>query len=133
MGLDPAHSFDVDIAVWLALTLILGGAGAMATGRALARTWQPLARLFPYALLLAAATGFLCWALFGVPVIPASRLMARAAAGDWGEVFLALGGLAMTFAPLWALGAASFALTRARQMRRQYPFLALSTKAQEKL
>ena len=53
MGLNLARAFQADIAIWLALTLILGGAGAMATGRALARTWQPILRLIPYALLLA--------------------------------------------------------------------------------
>ena len=37
MGLDLARAFQADIAIWLALTLVLGGAGAMATGRALAR------------------------------------------------------------------------------------------------
>ena len=123
MGGNLARAFQADIAIWLALTLIMGGAGAMATGRALARTWRPAARLVPYALLLAAASSFLCWALFGVPVIPASRLIARALAGDWGEVALGLSGLAMSFALLWAIGTAGFALTRARQMRLQYPFL----------
>ena len=133
MGLNLARAFQADIAIWLALTLILGGAGAFATGRALARTWQPAARLIPYALLLAAASGFLCWALFGVPVIPASRLIARALAGDWGEVSLGLSGLGMSFLLLWSLGGAGFVLTRARQMRLQYPFLAPKPGPAEKL
>ena len=133
MELDLARSFEADIAIWLALTVLLGGAGAMATGRALARTWRPLARLVPYALLLAAAIGFLCWALFGVPVIPASRIIARTLVGDWEEVLLGLGGLSMTFAILWAMGALAFVLTRARQMRSQYPILAPARDAPEKL
>ena len=133
MGLNLARAFQADIAIWLGLTLILGGAGALATGRALARTWQPAARLIPYALLLAAASGFLCWARFGVPVIPASRLIARALAGDWGEVSLGLRGLAMSFALLWAMGAAGFTLTRGRQMRLQYPFLGPQPGPAEKL
>ena len=133
MGLNLARAFQVDIAIWLALTLILGGAGALATGRALARTWQPAARLVPYALLLAAASSFLCWALFGVPVIPASRLIARALSGNWSEVALGLSGLAISFALLWAMGAAGFALTRGRQMRLQYPFVGLQPGGAEKL
>ena len=133
MGGNLAGSFEAEVVIWLALVLCLGGAAAMATGRALARTWQPAARLIPYALLLAAAACFLCWALFGVPVIPASRLIARALAGDWGEVLLGLSGLGMTFAMLWAMGAAGFVLTRGRQMRLQYPFLAPAPARPEKL
>ena len=133
MDLTHARAFQADIAIWLTLTLVLGGAGAMATGRALARTWQPAARLVPYALLLAAASSFLCWALFGVPVIPASRLIARTLAGDWGEVALGLSGLGLSFALLWALGATGFVLTRGRQMRLQYPFLASRSGGAEKL
>ena len=133
MGGNLAGSFEAEVVIWLALVLCLGGAGAFATGRALARTWQPATRLIPYALLLAAASCFLCWALFGVPVIPASRLIARALAGDWGEVLLGLSGLGMTFAMLWAMGAVGFVLTRGRQMRLQYPFLASEAARPEKL
>ena len=133
MGGNLAGSVEAEVLIWLALALCLGGAGAMATGRALARTWQPAARLIPYTLLLAAASCFLCWALFGVPVIPASRLIARGLAGDWGEVALGLSGLGMTFAMLWAMGAVGFVLTRGRQMRLQYPFLASGPVRPEKL
>ena len=133
MGANVAVSFEAEVVIWLALVLCLGGAGAMATGRALARTWQPILRLIPYALLLAAASCFLCWALFGVPVIPASRLIARAMAGDWGEVLLGLSGLGMSFLLLLAMGAAGFTLTRGRQMRVQYPFLASRPGSAEKL
>ena len=69
-----ARSIDADLATWLALTLILGGAGAFATGRALATTWQSAWRLVPYMGALAGVDGFLCWALFDVPVISLARL-----------------------------------------------------------
>ena len=36
------------------ITLILGGAGAFATGRAMARTWRPLLMLAPYMVFLTA-------------------------------------------------------------------------------
>ena len=133
MGGVSAGSFEPEIVIGLAFVLCLGSAGAFATGRALARTWRPIRRLIPYALLLAAASGFLSWALFGVPVIPASRLIARALAGDWGEVLLGLSGLGMSFLLLWSLGGAGFVLTRARQMRLQYPFLAPKPGPAEKL
>jgi hypothetical protein len=133
MGGVSAGSFEPEIVIGLAFVLCLGSAGAFATGRALAHTWRPIRRLIPYALLLAAASSFLCWALFGVPVIPASRLIARAMAGDWGEVLLDLSGLGMSFALLLAVGAAGFTLTRGRQMRAQYPFLASRPRVAEKL
>ncbi len=128
-----AGSFELEVIIWLAFVLGLGGAGAVATGRALAGAWQPLALLVPYALLLAAVTGFLCWALFGLPVIPAARIVARIAEGDWEEAALGLSGLVMTFALLWPLGAFGFMFTRARQMRSQYPFLAEDGERPEKL
>ena len=133
MGGNLAGAFEAEVVIWLSLVLCLGGAGAFATGRALARTWRHAARLIPYVLLLAAASSFLCWALFGVPVIPASRLIARALAGDSGEVLLGLSGLGMSFVLLLAMGAAGFTLTRGRQMRVQYPFLASRPSLAEKL
>ena len=44
---------------------MLGGAAALATGRALAKTWSPLAMLTPYMVVLAAAVRFLHFSLFG--------------------------------------------------------------------
>jgi hypothetical protein len=51
--------------VFLALTLILGGAAAIATGRAIAQTWRPIWHLAPYMLILSVAVQFLHYALFG--------------------------------------------------------------------
>ena len=118
-----ARSIDADLATWLALTLILGGAGAFATGRALATTWQSAWRLVPYMGALAGVDGFLCWALFDVPVISLARLAGEAAAGDIPGFLSALEAFGLTFALLWAIGGASFVITRRQQMRRQYPFL----------
>ncbi len=133
MGGISAGSFEPEIVIGLALVLGLGGAGAMATGRALARTWRPAARLIPYALLLAAASSFLCWALFGVPVIPAARLVAGVLAGQWSEVLRGLGGWGASFVLMLAMGAGGFVLTRGRQMRSQYPFLGQPVARPEKL
>jgi hypothetical protein len=51
------------------ITLVLGGAGAWATGRAVAKTWRPLAMLAPYMVFLAAAVRFLHYALYGEPLL----------------------------------------------------------------
>ena len=51
------------------ITLVLGGAGAWATGRAVAKTWRPLATLAPYMVLLTAAVRFLHYALYGEPLL----------------------------------------------------------------
>ncbi len=50
--------------VFLALTIVLGGAAAVATGRAIAQTWRPIWNLLPYMLILSAAIQFLHYALF---------------------------------------------------------------------
>jgi len=51
------------------ITLVLGGAGAWATGRAIAKTWRSLAMLAPYMLLLTAGVRFLHFALYGEPLL----------------------------------------------------------------
>jgi hypothetical protein len=123
MGLDLARHFQMDVIDWLAITLLLGGPAAFATGRALARGWRSLWQLVAYVVLLAAFTGFLCWALFEVPVISASRLADALVQGDVRGFFSALAGYAFTAAILLGIGLWAFSATRARQMARQYPFL----------
>ncbi len=124
MGVDFGRGIEADVHIWLALTLVLGGAGAVAAGRALALAWRPLSRLPGYMLILSAFTSFLCWALFNVPVIPAGRIIARVIRGDWGEALLGFGVWGISFALLLAISAGAFRATRALQMQRQYPFLA---------
>jgi len=51
------------------ITLILGGAGAWATGRAMAQTWRPMPMLLPYMVLLTAGVRFLHYALYGEPLL----------------------------------------------------------------
>ena len=123
MNINPLGFIEAYIAIWLAVTLLLGGAGAVATGRALAQAWRPLSLLPGYMLGLSAFTCFLCWALFEVPAIPAGRIIARASKGDWLEALTGFGLLGITFALLVAIGAGAFLATRRLQMRRQYPFL----------
>ena len=49
---------------FIVLTLILGGAGAWAAGRALAQTWRPVPMIAVYMLALAAGVRFLHFALY---------------------------------------------------------------------
>ena len=51
------------------ITLVLGGLGAWATGRAMAQTWRPLAMLAPYMVFLTAGVRFLHYALYGEPLL----------------------------------------------------------------
>ena len=44
---------------FILITLVLGGAGAWATGRAVAKTWRPLAMLAPNKIFISAALRFL--------------------------------------------------------------------------
>jgi hypothetical protein len=47
------------------ITLILGGVGAWAAGRALAQTWRPMAIIAVYMLFLTVGVRFLHYALYG--------------------------------------------------------------------
>jgi hypothetical protein len=91
-------------ASFFGLTVLLFGAAALATGRALARHWRPAWHILPYALLLAAADRFLLYALFG-------------------GVLLSASGYALATAILLIVAGLSYRLSQARLMVRQYPWL----------
>lgn len=93
-----------DMRTFVALTLILGCAGAFVTGRAMAQTWRSQWKGVGYMLPLGAAVRFLHYALFQEPTNFAQGLLCF--------VTLALA----------ALG--GFAVARRNQMRRQYPWVA---------
>jgi len=86
---------------FILITLVLGGAGAWATGRAVAKTWRPLAMLAPYMLFLTAGVRFLHYALYGEPLLSPALFIT---AYIWTAAVAALGYRAM----------------RARQMATQY-------------
>jgi len=60
MGLIAEKSFTA----FFLITVILGGGAAFMSGRALARSWKPFARVAFYMLLLGLAVRFLHWGLF---------------------------------------------------------------------
>ena len=60
----PRLLYEDSVWVFLLLTVLLGGAGAWMTGRAIAATWRPWWHAAIYALLLALAVRFFHYALF---------------------------------------------------------------------
>ena len=57
------------IFTFVLLTLVLGGLGAWATGRAMAQTWRPVAMLALYMVFLTAGVRFLHYALYAEPLL----------------------------------------------------------------
>ena len=86
---------------FILITLVLGGAGAWATGRAIAKTWRPLAMLALYMVFLTAGVRFLHYALYGEPLLSPA---------------LFIGALIWTM----AVGALGYRAMRASQMATQY-------------
>ncbi len=86
---------------FILLTLILGGLGAWATGRAMAQTWRPLAMLALYMVFLTTGVQFLHYALYGEPLL--SQIL-------------------FITAYLWAMavGGVGYRAMRATQMATQY-------------
>lgn len=92
------------LASFLLVSLVLGGAGAFATGRALASTWQPFYLAVIEAALLTAAERFLHFVLFQEPI---------AVSPAW----------AVDYGLLLAIAALAYYRRRAHQMARHYGFL----------
>ena len=90
--------------IFLALTVILGGGLATATGRGIAQTWRPYAAVALYMAPLAMAIRFLHVALFEEKLLSA-------------QYFL------VAYAVLLACGTLGYLQQRAEQMTRQYPWL----------
>ena len=88
-------------AVFTVLTLLLGGAMAWSSGRAIALTWRPLWLVPVYMLALSAMVRFLHYALFE-------------------ENLASLVHFAVTFAILLALALGGYRSMRVAQMLRQY-------------
>ena len=124
MSLSPIlTSFSRDTIVWLAVTLVLGGAAASAAGRALARAWRGRSRAVFYAAIIAAASGFLCYALFQVSAIPMQAIAAAVSARDVPRLASLLSVWAASFVILSGFATVAWRLTRTRMMALQYGFL----------
>jgi hypothetical protein len=96
--------WETSFGVFLLVTVFLGGGAAYMAGRATALTWRQVSHLGTYSLLLAAATRFMHYALFGGTLLSPHYFIVDLV------VLLLLAGL-------------GFRLTRARQMAGQYGWL----------
>jgi hypothetical protein len=95
-------------AVFLLVTIAMGGGAAWLSGRAIAATWRPWWHVAAYMLILGAAVRFFHYALFdGTLVSP--------------HYYLVDGAVLMLF------GFLGFRVTRASQMATQYGFLNVRT------
>jgi hypothetical protein len=90
--------------IFLLLTVVIGGAAAYASGKAIAQTWRPSWQVPFYCLLLGAGVRFCHFALFEEPLL---------SPGSYAVDFL----VALLFASF------GFRLVRARQMVTQYLWL----------
>lgn len=109
-----------DTGFWpfILVTLVLGGATALAAGRAVAMTWRPMTQVFIYAAILAAAVRFLQYALFdGYFVISPENPVE----GLWRW--------ALAYVILAGIGALGYKLRRSAQMASQYAWLSGSSRA----
>ncbi len=120
-------SGEYGVWMFLTLTIVLGGATALATGRALALTWRPPWHSIIYAVPLAFTIAFLHYALFEEPVIPLEIIMEDVAdASGFAEktwiIAWNLRGWAVQFIIFSCLALTGYRLTRVKQMVRQYGF-----------
>jgi hypothetical protein len=90
--------------VFLLVTVVIGGAAAFMTGRAIAQTWRPYWHIPLYMAGIACAVRFFHYALFWEPM-------------------LSLKNLAVDFAVVLAAASLGYRMLRARQMRQQYHWL----------
>lgn len=100
----PAAIYDAGpngVLVFVLATVVLGGAAAYVTGRAIAETWRPMRQLPLYVFLIAAAVRFLHYAVFQ------------------GHM-LSLRNLVTDLIALAVIGTLGHWIARRRQMRTQY-------------
>ena len=104
---------DLDLGVFVGMTLIVMGGGAILMGQAVANTWRPARQVFFYAVPLAIATRFFSVALF------------------YGDPFFALGrwayGSVVDFICLALYGLVAFRITHVWRLAQQYPWLVQRT------
>jgi hypothetical protein len=95
---------EQSLLVFVLVTLVLGGAGAWASGRAVARTWRAFSQVVIYMLILGLAVRFIHFALFG-------------------GTLLSLHYYLVDTVVLMVAGSLGFRYARAEQMTRQYRWL----------
>lgn len=93
-----------NLGVFLMVTVIIGGGTAYMTGRAVAMTWRPSWQLGLYVFVLAAATRFVHYALFGADLLSIRYYL-------------------VDLVVLAAIAALGFRITEVASMTRQYSWL----------
>lgn len=116
-------SFGRDTMLWLTITLILGGAAALAAGRALAQAWRGRGRAIFYSAILAGAACFLSYALFHVSAIPMQAIASATMVQDYHKLASLLSVWAVTFVILSLFSVVAWCAARNRMMAGQYGFL----------
>ncbi|WP_136659372.1 DUF6867 family protein [Nitratireductor sp. XY-223] len=96
--------WDTSFPTFLMLTVVIGGAAAYMTGRALAAHWRPIIQPVLYTLLLAAVVRFFHYALFGGALLSLHYYVVDAAV-------------------LISAALLGYRITRVRQMVTQYSWL----------
>lgn len=104
--------WEVSIAEFIFVTVILGGGGAWMIGRSTALTWSGWGLLAFYLLLLTIAVRFIHFSLFGGSFFLPIRTFGTA-----------LHYAVVDYIVLFAIAAAGRSFVRSRQMARQYGFL----------
>ena len=94
---------------FLLVTIVMGGAAAYLSGKAIAQTWRPFWHVPLYMLALAAVVRFCHFALFEEP-------------------FLSLPSYVVDFACAFAAARLGYRMVRAHQMRTQYGWLFRSSR-----
>ncbi len=92
------------LAVFIFVTLILGGAASWAAGRAVAMVWKPIWQLAFYMALMTFAVRFVQYALFHQP-------------------FLTVGNVLVDYLALSAFAMLGYRMMRTWQMGTQYPWV----------
>jgi hypothetical protein len=106
---------EKSFAAFFLITIVLGGGAAFMSGRALARSWKPFARVAVYMLLLGMAVRFLHWGLFS-----------DATYASWREMqgtLLSPHYYLVDTVILIGMAALGYRLERARQMTSQYGWI----------
>lgn len=108
--------YENSATAFIIITLILGGGAAWLTGRAIARSWEPMWKAVAYMLPLALAARFLHYALgSGVPMIHFFVWSEQTLV--WLYYYLVNAGI------LAVIAALAYRVTRSWQMEAQYPWL----------
>lgn len=106
--------YDTSTMAFIVITVVIGGAAALMTGRAVALSWQPVWKVVWYTILLTAGVRFLHYAL-AHGTAPATLASAQAPTLLWYYL--------VDFIVLITIATLSYRISLTSQMVVQYPWL----------